>query len=391
MIWVNLSATKTPCGEPQTVNGTFECVEKCRRLVYVSNSHAKNMSAPGNIYLLRDTNLLTGAVSNYLKIGKTVNPTPSRVSGLQTGNPRRISPVNSFFVPMMTDMETYLHHWFSSDRILGEWFDIDDTRMTTEVIPKINQLMREQTDFISNLAIIEPLNQSYDNGTVRNPTAGEQTLSDELKSAREALKIAKAQHKIDDCNLRAAIGSSNGIVDIVTLIEKAQSPSFDRAAFIASLTAAQSALCHNSGVEFSSKATFQNRGDSLTTLDPALQTALNSANASDPTPLPLTNATNPVLARDPALETLHRNWLGSRRDVAEQNWIIKQKEAELKVSIGQDREITGVMRWIREDVTFTDKFSLSDAKANLSTQMSAFETPRPNNLAVEINECRPYP
>jgi hypothetical protein len=54
------------------------------------------MAAPGNIYLLRDTNLLTGAVSDYLKIGKTVNPTPSRVSGLQTGNPRRIIPANSF-------------------------------------------------------------------------------------------------------------------------------------------------------------------------------------------------------------------------------------------------------------------------------------------------------
>jgi hypothetical protein len=106
-------------------------------------------------------------------------------------------------------METYLHHWFSSDRIHGEWFDIDDTRMTNEVIPKINQLMQEQTNFISNLAIIDPLSQLYDNGTVRNPTAYEQTLSDELKSAREALKIANAQHKIADCNLRAAIGSSN--------------------------------------------------------------------------------------------------------------------------------------------------------------------------------------
>ena len=349
------------------------------------------MATPGHIYLLRDTDLLTGAESDYLKIGKTINPTPSRVLGLQTGNPRRISPVNSFFVPMMTDMETYLHHWFSSDRIHGEWFDIDDTRMKTEVIPKINQLMQEQTDFISNLAIVDWLNQSYDNGKVRNPTADEQIISDELKSAREALKIAEAQHKIDDCNLRAAIGSSNGIEDIVTLIEKSQAPTFDQAAFIASLSAAQFALCHSSGVEFSSKATFQNRGNSLATLDSALKTALDSAKASDPSPLPLTNASNPVLARDPALETLHRNWLGSRRDIAEQKWIIKQKETVLKVSIGQDREITGVMKWIREDVPYTDKFNKSDAKENLRTEMSAFETPRPNHISVDISEYRPYP
>ena len=349
------------------------------------------MPSPGNIYLLRDTNLLTRAVSDYLKIGKTVNPTPSRVSGLQTGNPRRIIPANSFFVPMMTEMETYLHHWFSSDRILGEWFDIDDTRMTNEVIPKINQLMQEQTDFMSNLASVDPLTLLYDNGNVRNPSLDEQILSDELKLAREALKIANAQHKIADCNLRAAIGSSNGIADIVMLIEKGQAPSFDQAAFIASLSPAQFALCHSSGVDFSSKPTFQNRGDNLATLDSVLETDLNSAKASDPSPLPLTNASNAILPRVSALETLHRNWLGSRRDVAEQNWIIKQKEAELKVSIGQDREITDVMRWIREDVPYTDKFSKADAKQNLATQMSAFETPRPNNLAVEINECRPYP
>ena len=383
--------TKTPCGEQQTVNVMFECAEVCCRLIYQSNSQRWHMPSPGNIYLLRDTDLLTGAVSDYLKIGKTVNPTPSRVSGLQTGNPRRIIPEDSFFVPMMTDMETYLHHWFSSDRILGEWFDIDDTRMRNEVIPKINQLMQEQTNFISNLAICDWLNQSYDNGNVRNPTADEQTLSDELKSAREALKIAEAQHTINDCNLRAAIGSSNGIADIVMLIEKGQAPSFDQAAFIASLSAAQFALCHSSGVEFSSKSTFQNRGNSLTTLDSALKTALDSAKASDPSPFPLTNASNAILPRVSALETLHRNWLGSRRNSAEQKWIIKQKETELKVSIGQDREITGVMKWIREDVPYADKFSKSDAKENLRTEMSAFETPRPNHLAVEINECRPYP
>ena len=349
------------------------------------------MPTPGNIYLLRDTNLLNGTVSDFLKIGKTVNPTPSRVSGLQTGNPRQIIAVDSFSVPMMTDMETYLHHWFSSDRILGEWFDLDNSRMTIEVIPKINQLMQEQTNFLSNLAIVDSLTALYDNGNVRNPSAGEQTLSNELRTAREALKIANAQHKIADCNLRAAIGSSNGIEDIVTLIEKSQAPSFDKAGFIASLSAAQLALCHSSGVEFSSKPTFQNKGDNLAILNPVLQTNLNSARASDPSPIPLTNASNAVLPRNSSLETLHRNWLDTRRDIAEQNWIIKQKEAELKVSIGQDREITGVMKWKREDVTYTDKFSKADAKLNLATQVSAFETPRPNLLAVEINECRPYP
>lgn len=351
------------------------------------------MAGPGNIYLLRDTDLLTGSISDYLKIGKTVNSTPSRVSILQTGNPRKIDILDSFYVPMMTDMETYLHHWFSSDRIHGEWFDIDDNRMRNDVLPKIDQLMQEQSDYIGRISIIEWLNQSYDNGNIRGPTPDEQILSDELKSAREALKLAEAQHKIDDCNLRAAFGTSNGIEDIVTLIEKSQPSSFDQAAFIASLTAAQSALCISSGVEFSSKSTFQNRGDNLATLNSALDAALATAKSSSPSPgtTPLTNTANATLSRNTALETLHRNWLGSRRGKAEQKWIIKQKEAELKVSISQDQEITGVMKWIRRDAEFTDKFSKSNAKEHLCIQMNAFETPKPNHISVEINECRPYP
>ena len=54
-------------------------------------------------------------------------------------------------------------------------------------------------------AIIDTLKTSYDNGNVRAPTPSEQTLSDELRDAREALNIAKARHDINDFVLNDAI------------------------------------------------------------------------------------------------------------------------------------------------------------------------------------------
>jgi hypothetical protein len=291
----------------------------------------------------------------------------------------------------MTDAETYLHHWFSEDRIHGEWFDIDAARMTADVVPKIAVLLAEQTAYAANETLIASLKTGYDNGTVRAPTSAEQTLSDELRDAREALKIAKAQHDINDFALRTAIGVANGIEDILTLIEKTQADYFDKAAFIASLSPAQFALCHSSGSQFESNTKFANQGQSLRALDSALAASHSAAKTASPTTIPLSNLANPEAPRSSALETLHRNWLSTRRAIAEQSWIIKQKEAELKVSIGLDQEITGVLKWTRGDVAYTDKWSKADADAYLPTEVASFTSPRSNIVAVEINECRPYP
>tara|TARA_B100000035_G_scaffold40211_1_gene30320 strand:+ start:1118 stop:2164 length:1047 start_codon:yes stop_codon:yes gene_type:complete len=345
----------------------------------------------GNVYLLRDRCLLTNSVSDYLKIGKSVNATNTRISQHQTGNPRVIFDVGTTTFPYMTNAETYLHHWFSEDRIHGEWFDIDATRMTAEVLPKIADLLAEQNAYAANEAIIDSLKTAFDNGNVRAPTSAEQTLSDELRDAREALKIAKAQHDIHDFALRTAIGTDNGIEDILTLIEKTQADYFDKAAFIASLSPTQFALCHSSGSQFESKINFGNKGQSLTALDSGLAASRSAAKTASPTTIPLSNLANPETPRSSALETLHTDWLSTRRAIAEQSWIIKQKEAELKVSIGLDQEITGVLKWTRGNVPYTDKWSKADADANLATEVASFTSPRSNIVAVEINECRPYP
>ena len=345
----------------------------------------------GSVYLLRDVDLLNGNISQYLKIGKTIDTTAKRIQQHQTGNPRKINNIFDILATGMSEMETYLHHYFSSLRICGEWFDIDDTMLNSEVIPLMNTHLAEQQITNAHIQNYERFKVMPDNGTIRNPSVQEQTWSDELKTAKEALVIAKAQHQIPDFNLRAMIGTNGGIDGVINLIEKAQADYFDKNSFIASLTTSQHALCHQTVTEFKQKVTWQNKPQTLKNLDASLNSNLATAKSSAPSSIPLSNMTNGILSRGSNAVTEHASWLATRREMAIQEWIIKQKQMVILDSLGADQEITGVVSWIRGDVTTPDQWSLAMAKDNLSAEVTAFTTPKPNHIAVEIDECRGYP
>ena len=329
------------------------------------------MSDPGYVYLLRDLDTRSAGVnSDYLKLGKTKNDPIKRIKTLQSGNPRLIIK-NWYFTPEMTKLETFLHHYFSGDRVRGEWFLLGHCTS--------NELWSEVPD----------------NGESRDPTPEEQTLSDELRSAREAKLLADAQRDIHDANLRAAIGTSNGIEDILELQLKTYTTwKLDKAQFLASLTDEEENACHELLTKWKSTATFQNRGDNLAALDSTLEAALAAALALAPLPadIPTTNLSNPKLGRTTALETEHQEWLDCKTEVAVQSWIIAQREAALKASIGEYREITGVMKWVREQRT-TSTYNESEAIRLFELRMIPFMQPPASatSISVVINEARPYP
>ena len=351
------------------------------------------MADPGYVYLLRDVDTrAAGAPSDYLKLGKTKNEPNARINILQTGNPRQITR-NWYFTPEMTKLETFLHHYFSGDRVRGEWFLIDSTRETNEVIPTIETHIEEQTAYLGHCASTALWTGVPDNGQARNPTTEEQTLSDELRAAREAKILAEAQRDIHDANLRAAIGTSNGIEDILLLQLKTNTAwTLDKNQFLASLTPEEHNACHDLETKWKSSATFQNRGYNLATLDPTLEANLTAAQALVPSSISDSNLSNPPMARTSALIAEHQAWLDAKRDVAVQAWIIVQRQEELKASIGEYREITGVMRWPRGEKT-ASVFNKEEAKRLFELRMISFMTPPPSptSISVVINEARPYP
>ena len=347
----------------------------------------------GDIYLLRDRDLrVTPPVqSAYLKIG-IAEDTPARVKQHQTGNPRQIEVTYQQLVPGKSQLEKFLHHYFSTDRTRGEWFWIDETREASDLMPVLTTHHNEQIDHQANLVAIDVLKTTQDNGNVRAPSTTEQNISTELQQAEELLKLAKAQHDIHDYNLRALINTGNGIEGVITLNRKASPDTFDKTGFIASLSSAEFLQCHSSGTEFVSTPSFLHTTRSLRTINPALNTAKGAAKALAPTgSLPVSNLGNPAVLRSSSIESEHHDWLETRRDIAIHKWTVEQKKAELKALIGDDQEITGVLRWVRGNQPFTDKWSLSDAKENLPTEYQSFCTPNSDIAAVKIHEGKPYP
>lgn len=347
----------------------------------------------GMVYLLRDVDLLTGDVGKYLKIGKTEMGvgTPNRIKQHQTGNPRKIYNVFDIQTPGMSEMETFMQHYFSHLRISGEWFDIDDTLLNSELIPLMNTHFAEQTVTNAHIANVEHFKTMPDNGVVRAPTSQEQAWSDELKSAKEALTLAKTLHAIRDANLRSLIGTNGGIEDVITLIEKTQADYFDKSAFLNSLTPAQHALCHQDETKFAAKIGWKNKPQTLRNLNLQLYNDAKDAKDNAPDSIPLTNLPNASLPRNTTIEDEHREWLATRREIKVQEWIVTQKEMALLDALGLDREITDVVSWVREDVTTLGKWNLGLAKTHLPNEVESFTSQRPNLVAVEINECRGYP
>lgn len=96
--------------------------------------------------------------SEMVKIGKTTNMV-NRLSGMQTGNPRKLNVMLKFHRPKKYDYERLFHKLFFEKCILGEWYKINMKILRRiEIIMKtvnrideinilINEFLRYDTEF----------------------------------------------------------------------------------------------------------------------------------------------------------------------------------------------------------------------------------------------------
>ncbi len=344
----------------------------------------------GWVYLLRERDFLTGKTDRYLKIGLTERDVADRVKEHQTGNARQVISVYERHVPLMNAMETYLHHVFSPDRINGEWFDMDDAKVTGEVIPLIEDMAEQQAVAKANKEQAAVVKKSYDNGNVRDPTPEETALHAEYVEAKHAHVRAKALHAIDNARVRALVGDAQAIEGVVTITAKPQGDQFDKEAFLASLTEAQRSQCYETVTQFKAGSVKVVGVKTLKTLDPQLDADKKAAEAAIATPLSFANVGGIQRARTGDAEAAHMAYLTSRRAVKEAEWDEERLAAALMVALGEDREITGVVSCIREDVTTEDKWSAALAKQHFPDAYAANMNPRDDTFEVKINDGHPY-
>ena len=344
----------------------------------------------GWVYVLRERDFLTGQTDRYVKIGLTKNEVELRNKDHQTGNPRHIFTVFEMHAPLMSMMEKHLHHVYSADRIHGEWFDLDDARVNNELIPLIERLALEQADTKPLMEAVAQLKKQHDTGVERAPTAAETALHAAYIDAKHALDLAKARHTIIDATIRAMIGSSSGIEGVVEVKPKPRGKAFNATAFKALLSDAELAQCHESGTEFKASTPKFTGTKTLKKLDAQLSDDRKAAKDAITSPASTANLGQAVAPRDATAEQVHAAYLASRRTVREAEWAEVRARNALLAALGQDRALTGLVEWVREDVAFTNRWSKDLAKQHFPKRFEQCMEAQPDTVDVKIAEGHAY-
>ncbi len=88
----------------------------------------ESVITPGEIYFLREIDVLSGEKSPYVKIGlvELSRESSKRKKEHQTGNPRDLVLESHFKTECVRAVEKYLHRHYIEHGVRGEWFKFDD-------------------------------------------------------------------------------------------------------------------------------------------------------------------------------------------------------------------------------------------------------------------------
>ena len=148
-------------------------------------------------------------------------------------------------------------------------------------------------------------------------------------------------------------------------------------------------MCHATVTEFKAGSPKFVGVKTLKKLDAALDAEKKAAEKAI-SPPSLTNIGGGEAARTTEAERAHAAYLASRKAVREAEWDAERHAAALAVAIGEDREISGVMSWVREDVTTENKWSADLAKQHFPEKYEAHRLERPDTVEVKIAEGHAY-
>ena len=345
---------------------------------------------PGYIYCIREQDYLDLSWGRYVKLGLTERTVAERIREHQTGNPRKESSEYDLFVPLMTYTETYLHHHFASERIAGEWFDMDTAKVQADVASLLETLRDEQNEILPYLMRWEELKATPSNGTERDPNQDELDLHEEYKTADEALKLAEANHEINDAKIRALIADNDGIECVVTLIRKTYKDTCNSSTLKTLLTDDEKEQCITAGESKLSGQLNITPGRTLEELNQQLAEDLQEAKDEITTTPTVDNLDNTPLALTDEIKELHINWLGTMRAAKEAEWRTVKAAAKLIDALGEDERIRGLILWKRAMSTPTASFKSAKAKELFPDKYELALEPKADTVSVDIHKGRTY-
>ena len=154
---------------------------------------------PGEIYFIREQDLLTHEFSNYVKVGlvreSEGRSSEERLLEHQTGNPRNLSIHKVIKTPAVSAIEGVLHGLFAANRVSGEWFDFDQKALA-KCVSEAEKLSKEAQANIEIIAEAARLKDVPSTAEVKKPTREIEDYFTEYLDATFCLAECKRRDKI---------------------------------------------------------------------------------------------------------------------------------------------------------------------------------------------------
>ncbi len=295
---------------------------------------------PGDLYFIREVDVLDGTTSPYCKIGLVKDwrqgDAERRAAEHQTGNPRRLHVVDQVHAPAVSDLEASVHDRFATQRILGEWFELPDERSLAEVVAVTQSLADELHDNLNALEQAEHLKSVESTGTVVPPTDEHQSWLLNLHEAKELKKQTGRLRKQAEQVFRAAYDVDTSARRFAEVIERVNKP------FATAKFAEAHPDLHDRFLRTESRLT---KRFTPKKLDPSVKLAADDEFAE------FANRFKSLVSTTTdnydQLEELHLSYLRLLGFEARAAWDTELSEAYLKSACGDARGIDDVCTWSR--------------------------------------------
>ena len=170
----------------------------------------------GSIYVLQQSDFLTGELSDQVKIGIVKDPRipTDRLKEHQTGNSRKVAVASEYRALDVSAAEALTHRRLSTMRVFGEWFVSDSSDLSASFVQEIRLAVCE-TNTLANLQLeVEPLKASKSNGKARKATDGELEMAAEFGEYERIIR----NYELEQSKIRTELASNShgfaGIQDV---------------------------------------------------------------------------------------------------------------------------------------------------------------------------------
>jgi hypothetical protein len=329
----------------------------------------------GEIYFVRETDLNSGELSSYVKIGLVAGERSSqdRLSEHQTGNPRRLQNEPVIKTNAGHRVEAQLHRLYAPYRISGEWFDFSDQSVFKAAIKSTEALADEMALYVPKFEKAEGLKTQLSTQPPIAATSEAFGFASLYMRAKTKIKICNDLAAEIKSKLTAAIEAGEDVQGAAETKTVTPAPKFSVTKFKAAHKDLYAKYCINTPTiseSFKVQVAEVSRDD----LDEEFLTEIASLES---------DVAKIEQLSDAYLLNLSQLALTRLKSLAQ--WDFDLAEAELKILCADHEGIEGVCSWLRKEAS-TSKFDV-DTFANENIELwLEFTLPRETYTRLIVNK-----